>query len=79
MVLSQKKVPVCSKSFARCGLVAEIRITAVGQADRPIFGIIRLQALTICRLRHDWVDSRCAGVSEQGERRGCGIQVQVWV
>jgi len=40
----------------------------VGQVDRPRIRVIRLQALAFCRLRHDWLDSRCTCVGDEGER-----------
>jgi hypothetical protein len=40
----------------------------LGQADRPRLGVICLQALTVCRLRHDWFDSRRTRIGDEGER-----------
>lgn len=54
------------------------RCTA-GQADRPFFCLLRLQALTFRRLCHDWIDSRRACISKQSTGRGCRVQVQVWI
>ncbi len=49
----------------------------LGQADRPILGFTCLQDLTISRLRHDWVDSRCPRICGSSKRRSWRIQIQV--
>lgn len=44
---------------------------ALGQIDRPRIRFIRLQALAISRMCHDWIDSGCASFGQPGEGRGC--------